>query len=51
MSENPLDPGVDLRITQLYGEGTIVTTWPRVHPHSHLSLAEWFNEVADKGLQ
>jgi hypothetical protein len=31
-SRNPSYPGVDLRITQLHGEGAVGTTWPRMHP-------------------
>jgi hypothetical protein len=50
-SKSPQDSGVHLCIIQLCGEGTIETTWPRIHPHSLLSLAEWSNTVADKGLQ
>jgi hypothetical protein len=49
MSKNPLDPGVDLHIAQLFGEGMIRTTWPRIHPHRHFSLMEWLNGVIDKG--
>jgi hypothetical protein len=50
MSKDSLPPlGVDLRIIQLYGEGVIGTTWPRIHPRSHLSLAEWLDVMADKG--
>jgi hypothetical protein len=51
ISKKPPNPCVDLRITQLYEEGTIGTTWPWIHPHSHFSLTERFNEVADKGPQ
>jgi hypothetical protein len=51
MSMAPQDPGVDLCIVQLRGEGTIETTWPRIPPHSHLSLAEWLEAMADKGPQ
>jgi hypothetical protein len=25
-------------------------TWPRIHPHSHLSLTEWLDTAVDKGL-
>jgi hypothetical protein len=28
MSKDPMDTGVDLRLTQLLGEGTVGTTWP-----------------------
>jgi hypothetical protein len=49
MSRNPPNLGVDLRIIQLYGEGTNGTTWPWIHPHSHFSLMESLNVVADKG--
>jgi hypothetical protein len=45
----PPDPGVDLCITQLCGEGTIRTTWPRIHPHGHFLLTEWLIVAADKG--
>jgi hypothetical protein len=51
MSKKPLDPGVDLCIAQLYGEGMIGTTWPRILSHSHFSLAEWLNASANKGPQ
>jgi hypothetical protein len=52
MSKDSLPPpGVDLRIIQLYGEGVIGTTWPRIHPRSHLSLAEWLDVMANKGSQ
>jgi hypothetical protein len=49
MSKDPPDPGVDLHTIQLCEEGMIGTTWPRIHPHSHLSLAEWLDVTADKG--
>jgi hypothetical protein len=29
----------------------IEITWPRIHPHSYLSLAEWLDAAADKGPQ
>jgi hypothetical protein len=48
MSKDPSDPGVDLHAVQLYGEGTTGTTWPRIHPHGHLSPAEWLDATADK---
>jgi hypothetical protein len=51
MSNDPSDLSVDLRIVQLYGEGTVGTTWSRVHPHGHLSLVEWLDTVVDKGPQ
>jgi hypothetical protein len=50
MSMDPSDPSVDLRIIQLCGEGTIETTWPQIHPHSHLSLAEWLDAMVENGL-
>jgi hypothetical protein len=46
-----LDPGVDLRIVQLDGEGMIGATGPWVHPHCHLPLPEWQNAVTDEGPQ
>jgi hypothetical protein len=49
MSEDPLDLSVDLCTVQLYGEGTIGTTWPWIHLHSHLSLVECLDSAADKG--
>jgi hypothetical protein len=49
MSKNPSDPGVDLPITQLYGEGTVGTTWPQIHPHGHSSLTERLDLTAKKG--
>jgi hypothetical protein len=51
MSKDPPDPGVDLHTVQLCREGTIGTTWPWIHPHSLIPLAEWLDTVADKGLQ
>jgi hypothetical protein len=51
MSKKPPDPGVDLCITQLYGEGMIGTTWPRILSHNHFSLAEWLNASTNKGPQ
>jgi hypothetical protein len=33
MSLDLVDPGVDLYITQLVGEGTVGTTCPCIHPH------------------
>jgi hypothetical protein len=41
--EDLVDPGVDLRITQLLEEGTDWTTWPRIHPHCSRSLMERLN--------
>jgi hypothetical protein len=49
--KDPPNLGVDLRTVQLCGEGTIGTTWPQIHPHSHLLLAEWLDAAADKGPQ
>jgi hypothetical protein len=51
MSKDPPDSGVDLRIVQLYVEWMIEITWPRIHPHSYLSLVEWLDAAADKGPQ
>jgi hypothetical protein len=51
MSEDPSDKGVVLCIIQLCVEGMLVTTLPRIHPHSYLSLVEWLDAVADKGLE
>jgi hypothetical protein len=27
------------------------TTWPWIHPHSYVSLVEWFDLAADKAPQ
>jgi hypothetical protein len=51
MSMDPLDPGVDLRVTQLREEGTIRTTWPRIHPHYHSSQMERLDLAAEKVLK
>jgi hypothetical protein len=51
MSKNPPDLGVDLNIAQLCEEGTVMTTWPQIHTHSHFSLMEWLNVASEKGLQ
>jgi hypothetical protein len=48
MSKDPSDPSVDLRITQLYGEGAVETTWPQIHPHGHFSLTERLDPTAEK---
>jgi hypothetical protein len=50
MSKDPTDPGVDLRITQPFGEWMVGTTWHWIHPHGYLSLMERFNLEAKKGL-
>jgi hypothetical protein len=51
MSKAPTDPGVDLHIAQLLGEGTVGITWPRIHRHGHLLLTERLNPAAKKGPQ
>jgi hypothetical protein len=40
---------VDLCITQLLEEGTVETTWPRIHPIGHHPLVERLNLAAEKG--
>jgi hypothetical protein len=50
MSKDPTNPSVDLRITQLLGEGIVRTTWPRVHPRGDLPLTERLNPMAENGL-
>jgi hypothetical protein len=49
MSKDPSDSSVDLHIFQLYGEGTVGTTWPWIHPHGHSSLMELLDPTAKKG--
>jgi hypothetical protein len=49
MDKDPLGPGVDLRIVQLYGKGMARATWPRIHPHCHLSSSEWLEVTNDEG--
>jgi hypothetical protein len=51
MSKDPVDLSVDLCIAQLLEEGTIGTTWHRIHPHGHLPLIEQLNPTTEKGLQ
>jgi hypothetical protein len=51
MDKDPSDPGLDLRIIQLYDEGTVEATWPRIHPHCHLPSSEWLDTTADEGPQ
>jgi hypothetical protein len=51
MSKDPSDPGVDLRIAQLYGEGMVGTAWPWIHPYGHSSLTKRLVPVAEKGLK
>jgi hypothetical protein len=51
MSMDPPVLGVDLCIVELYDEGMIGTSCPRIQPQSHLSLAEWLDMVTHKGLQ
>jgi hypothetical protein len=46
---DPVDLGVDLRIAQLIGKGTIGTTWPRIHRHGRLPLMDWLNPAAEQG--
>jgi hypothetical protein len=48
---DPMDLGVDHRIAQLFGEGMVGTTWPRIHPHGHLLLTEWLNPMVENGPQ
>jgi hypothetical protein len=45
-----MNPGVDLYVAQPIGEGTIGTTWPRIHPHGHFLLMERLNPAAKEGL-
>jgi hypothetical protein len=45
--EDPLVPGINLRIIQLDGEGTVRATRPRVQSHYHRPPSEWLNAVAD----
>jgi hypothetical protein len=44
-----VDPGVDLHITKLFGEGVVRTTWPKKEPHLNHSLIEqlypWLKKV------
>jgi hypothetical protein len=49
MSKNPSDPGVDVHIAQLYREGTVRTTWPRIPPYGHSSLTERLDPMVEKG--
>jgi hypothetical protein len=51
MSKDPSDPGIDHRIAQLYGEGTVGTTWPQIQPHGHSSPMEHLDLAAEKGPQ
>jgi hypothetical protein len=51
ISRDPVDTGVDLRIDQLLGEGTVGTTWLRIYPHGHHLMAERLNPVAKKGTR
>jgi hypothetical protein len=51
MSKDPSDPSVDLCIAQLCREGTVETTWRRIHQYGHSSLTEWFDLTAKKGLK
>jgi hypothetical protein len=51
MIKDPSDPGVDLHVTQLYGEGTIRTTWPWIHSYGHSLLTEQLDPIAEKGLK
>jgi hypothetical protein len=51
MRKDTMNPSVDLRITQLHGEGTVGATWPWIHPHGNLILMEQLNLAAEKGLQ
>jgi hypothetical protein len=51
MDKNPLVLGVDLYIVQLYGEGTIGATWPRICPHCHLPSSKWLDMATDEGPQ
>jgi hypothetical protein len=47
--EDPMDPGVDLRIVLLGEEGTVGAARPRVHPHCHRPSPEWLNAAIDEG--
>jgi hypothetical protein len=49
MSKDPKNPGVDLCITQLLGEGMVGTTWLEILQNGHLSLNEGLNSTAKKG--
>jgi hypothetical protein len=49
MDKNPSDPSIDLCIIQLYGEGTVGSTWPWIHPHCDLPSSEWLDVAADEG--
>jgi hypothetical protein len=51
VSKDHVDPGVDLCIVQLIGEGTLGTTWPRIPPHGSHLLIERLYPVAEKALQ
>jgi hypothetical protein len=48
-SEDPPDPGIDLQIIQLGGEGAVGTARPRIQPHCHLLLPEWLNAMTYEG--
>jgi hypothetical protein len=49
MNKDHLDPSVDLRTDQLYGEGTVRTAQPWIHPHVHLPSVEWLDVATDEG--
>jgi hypothetical protein len=51
MSKDHVDPGVDLHIIQLLGEGMVRTTWPRIDPHGNRPHMEWLNPVAKKACR
>jgi hypothetical protein len=47
--EDPPVSGINLRIIQLDGEGTVRATRPRVQSHYHCPPSEWLNAAADEG--
>jgi hypothetical protein len=47
--KDPPNPGANICIVQLSGEGTVGATVPQVHPHYHRSLPEWLNAATGEG--
>jgi hypothetical protein len=48
MIQDFVDLGVDLHLTQLFGERAIETTWPLAQPHLGDPLVEWLNPATEK---
>jgi hypothetical protein len=46
-----LDPGIDLRIHQFYGERVVGVVRPGIPPHCHLSPPERLDVVANEGTE